>query len=145
MGQPPGTKDKPPSGMRHSLFLSFNTKSPTTGSQDAAGSLSHSLRGRIVRLSCSRSGIPGHTPLYRLHSQKANTPLLLPLGCPGELTILCYTDRDPQEELETSPSRPRGQATPGSPPCHQDRGKPCCRLQEEALHRVPRPCPPLGL
>lgn len=30
------------------------------------------------------------------------------------------------------------------PPCHQGRGNPCCSLQEEALHRVPRPCPRQG-
>lgn len=88
MGRSPGTKGKPPLSMRHSLFLSFNTKSPTTGSQDAAESLSHSLRSKIVRLNCSLSDILGHTPLYRLHSQKAKTPLLLPLGYPGELAIL---------------------------------------------------------
>lgn len=52
--------------MKHSLFLSFNTKSPTTGSQDATGSLSHSLRVKTVRLSCSLSDILGHTPLYQL-------------------------------------------------------------------------------
>lgn len=82
MGQPPGTRGKPPSSMRQSLFLSFNTKSPTTGSQDAAGSLSHSLRGKTVRLSCSLSDILGHTPLYlyRSHSQKAKTSPLQPLG-----------------------------------------------------------------
>lgn len=66
----------------------------------------HCLTASGVRSSHSSSlpDILGHTPLHRLYSQRAKTALPLPLGCPGDLTILCYANSDPQWELKTAPS-----------------------------------------
>lgn len=103
MGQPPDTQGKPPSSMRHTASSLVSTQSPQQ--QAPRMPQGHCLTASGVRSSDSSSlpDILGHTPLHRLYSQRAKTALPLPLGCPGDLTILCYANSDPQWELKTAP------------------------------------------
>lgn len=131
--------------MRHTASSLVSTQSPQQpASRTPQG---HCLTASGVRLSDCVAGILGHTPLHQLPSQRAKTSLSPPLGCPGNLAVLCYANSDPQEELVTAPSGwcshslwltslspGQGQSllqTPGRKPCAGSPG-PCPRQGSRA-------------
>lgn len=145
MGQAPGTKGKLPSSMRHKASSLVSTQSPQQPAPRVPQSCCLTASGaRFVRLSCCLSDILGHTPLHRLHSQRAKTSLPRSLGCPGHLTILCYANSDPQDELETVPSGWCGHSL-RLPSLSAGQGQPLLQAPGGSLASGPQALSPPGL